>query len=506
MKVRTILVAAVMILGLSAAAFAQATYQVGSIPVTTVTTSGQTEKTGDITFTQLTGANSNAGTISINYGVPITIPAAAVIISSTSGSYVGNPPTINTVAKTGTVIINVPAGNGAPGSFTLSGVRVAVAGTSLTSLTATISSVNNAILAGQTTVTVINAIAAGLAAVGDDGSAITINGVTGGTTGSAVLSAEENYLDAFGPSPTDDTTLTTGRIVRFTLSGNPPAGVTLGFPAVAELYNTTSSTGTNNFRLVDPGNSYAALGGKNITSSSTDLTAYYQLGTSSDSTAIEYIDVPITVTVAGTPRPIAAATITYTATLAPIGAAFDSDGNVITSPIPRFVQAEVGTGALLTVTGSKTALLIPFAGTVAASGFNTGIAVANTTTDPGKTVLGVVTGAVTQSGTIKFYFYNAQAGSTAPTVTTYTTTAGSPGTGLDATGAVPSGSTYSVLLSQLLDAAGFTGDFSGYVFAIANFTNAHAQYVLTDFKSFANGGQGLIISTARASTPEVLGN
>jgi hypothetical protein len=63
-----------MFLAFSVAAFAQATLTVGSIPVTAVVASGLTEKTGDITFTTVSGSPTvQSGVITINYGVPITV-------------------------------------------------------------------------------------------------------------------------------------------------------------------------------------------------------------------------------------------------------------------------------------------------------------------------------------------------------------------------------------------------------------------------------------------------
>jgi hypothetical protein len=146
MKTKTLLIAAVMFLGLTAGAFAQATYQVGSIPVTAVIETGLTERSGDITFSQVSG-QSLQGTVAITYGgtpgVPITVDDTKILILAPPGapgysSGVAAPPsfppgtTISTVTvnsldnESGVLVLNVPAGVAA-GSFTVSGVRVAVA-------------------------------------------------------------------------------------------------------------------------------------------------------------------------------------------------------------------------------------------------------------------------------------------------------------------------------------------------------------------------------------------
>src|SRR5687767_13074011 len=87
MKARIVLVGALMFFGISAAAFAQANFDTGSTPVTAVTRSGYTEKTGDITFTQTSGT-SVAGTITVAYGVPITIDISDAMVVG-AGCYAG---------------------------------------------------------------------------------------------------------------------------------------------------------------------------------------------------------------------------------------------------------------------------------------------------------------------------------------------------------------------------------------------------------------------------------
>lgn len=497
MKAKTLLVAAVMFLGLAAAAYAQgtATFQVGSIPVTAVTATGQTEKTGSITFTMVTGsAPTVLGTITVSYGVPITNAGATI-----TGSVVGAAlPTIGSTANaSGVVVINVPAGI-TSGTFTLTGVRVAVSGTGLTSLQASMSAVGNAIVAGQTVVTVISAISPGLASLKSDPAGV-INSVTGTVTTQPVLKAKEGYLDAFGKIPTVPATddQTTGVWIRFTLSANPPTGMTIQFPATAStdstgIFTTVNSDGTANGAAV------------NITSTSTALTVYYQLTSDSDPTKVETLSVPVTVSVDSTKAtfPLPSVSITATATFAPIGTAFTSSGALIASPIPRYSALEVGPASILSIAGSATTLIIPFASTVSAGGYDTGLSVANTTTDPGSTAMFGITGAIKQTGPMTFYFFPQQVGSTAPTPFSYTTGPASPGIGLDSSGRLASGSTYSVLLSQLLAAASAPADFGGYIIVVTSFTNCHIQYILTDFKFFANGGQGLVVAGSRAATPE----
>lgn len=503
MKFKTILVAAVMFLGLTAAAFAQATFSVGSIPVTTVTNTGQTERTGDITFTHISGT-SNLGTITIAYGVPITIAMSSVTVTGTGGYATGVG--VNTGASSnasGLLVINLPAG-ATDGTIVVSGVRVAIAGTALTNLVASISSVGNAIVAGQTNVTVISSIAAGIASVGSGttASSATIQGVSGAITGSAVVTVTEGYLDAFKVAGTGDTTV----LLRITLDKNPPAGVTVTFPATA----IEEGTGPGVWESCN--SSGSATASYSFTSGSSSLVAYYRIATATSPTLVETVTIPVTLSVSGSATfPIPATVVSYKASLAPVGTAFSSSGAVITSPIPRFAALDVGPATLFTVIGSQTTLLFPLSQFVNLGPnniYDTGISIANTTKDPGTTAMGGIVTAPQQSGKITFYFYPqlATPGGTLPTPVTYTTTAGSPGTGLDSSGNLPAGSTYTVLLSQLLAAAGYSGDFQGYIFAITGFTNAHGIYVLSNFAGFAQGASALVITSNRTVVPEALNN
>jgi len=528
-----------MFLGLSAAAFAQATYSVGSIPVTAVVQTGLTERTGDITFTQVAGT-TQAGTITISYGVPITIPFSAVTITVPVGAAAGGynsgtaaptPPfpagtnlstvTVNTTASNnaaGLLVLNVPANvNG--GSFTVSGVRVAVAGTTLTSLNASISATANAIVAGQTSVLVIASIAPGIGSVttglfgagtavpilNTAGSVVTglsrINAISGtvvtqninGASVQAmpVILVKEGFLNAF-----DDIATTNGGTgLRFTLSALPPPGVTVSFPASF----TTDGAGAPTFQSYNSDRSLRAAA-FNFTSSSSSASAFYRLTSTSDPTKLETAVVPVTITtdVSSLSLPLTSLTINFTTTLWPTGTAFDTDGSVFSfgSRVPRYQEQLIGPLPLVSIVASNTVLLVPFAQRLSTIGYDTGFAISNTTEDP--TGTGFVS-PTPQSGTMSFFFFPQlpSPSATNPANFSYTTSATSPGTGLDATGKLPAGSTYTVLLSQLLAAAGQPADFAGYVFIVTNFTNAHALFVVSNFTTFSQGALALVVTGDR---------
>jgi hypothetical protein len=329
-----------------------------------------------------------------------------------------------------------------------------------------------------------------------------MNGVTGAATGTAALSVRENYLNALGVTAVTDPTQNLATAVRFQLMAAPPPGVTITFPGGPIFATGTGATAA--FGLVD--STGAPLASQAITSASTSLDVFYMLVADSSPTAIETLTVNPTIAFTGTASqlPVPAGTIAYQSTLALNGTAFCSNAVCTAMPagaIPRYAVSWIAGGTILTVNQSNTVLLVPFA--VAMGNYDTGFAIANSTMDPGTTAMGVTT-AVPQSGTVTFYLYGQVpvGGSTVPAVIMKTTAAGAPGTGIDAAGKVPAGSTYTVLLSEILSWAGAPAEFQGYVFIIAGFTNGHAQYTISDFSDYTSASQALIIAGARNATPE----
>jgi hypothetical protein len=102
-----------------------------------------------------------------------------------------------------------------------------------------------------------------------------------------------------------------------------------------------------------------------------------------------------------------------------------------------------------------------------------------------------------------FYFYPQQG-----SPFDYTTADDSPGAGLDAGGKLAAGGTYTVLLSELIAAAGSRDFFTGYIIVITNFTNAHGQYFVSDFQFFTNGALMLVLDNPEMGRagPETLEN
>jgi len=171
-------------------------------------------------------------------------------------------------------------------------------------------------------------------------------------------------------------------------------------------------------------------------------------------------------------------TLSYAPT--PSGGAFTSATGAAASSsltIPRFSDSLDITKTVATITLCTTPMLFPYV--INVNGFDTGLAIANTTTDP--------FGTSAQAGTCSLYFY----GSSAPTTNPFITPT------------VATGTDYANLASTI--APGF----SGYMIAVCNFQYAHGFAFISDVgaRNLAMGYLALIISpTNRSTTPEALNN
>lgn len=487
---KTILIAAVMFCALSVSAFAQvgSTFTVGSDTVTTLRCCGIAERTGDITFTTVPNTTpSIAGTMTVRYNVPITtttgVQGPMVQVFDASGVPNGAafaPLTAENVNGVGTIIFAVPPDLTPPFSIALSGVRVNVSAPALcgtdTNITATITSTGNQLTSGETVVTVASSVAQPLTDPEVE-AAVSINRVTGIVESPAEFTFKvgEAFFDAFGTTPAEDPTQNQGFQIRLNLSAIP-AGVTLTFPP-------TSADGL--FELVN--SQGVALGVAQAVTAGT-TTVFYELATPSDPATLEEFEITVGVSASTANLPLANTPITITAQPAPVAV----------GSVPRFTETGcVSEDAVTVVTffGANTTLLIPYA--TNAVGYDTGIAIANTTKDPGTTAMGL-SSAVPQAGSLTFYFFP-QDGSASFQVTPTS------GHGLNAAGEVPIGGSFIVLLSELLEMAEVEEEFSGYIFVVTNFTNAHGQYFVSDFENFTNGALALVVDDDRSDTPESLG-
>ena len=509
---KTMLLAVLMMLGLAAGAYAQpgATFQGSTENVTTVVQSGHTELAGDIYFFVMQGSIASVnGTVTLKFNAPMTNPLDPIAIGYPQVTSVGTwslPAAIDAVASdgpAGRLVIKVYSGGGPGNYIRVHGVRVDVAGNPKPQYTVTLSSTGNAIFNGQFTAPVIDGAAAGLKLDGDNSGSYKIRSLdTGALTGTPSLVLKEGFNSAYGNTDITDNTQTISQLIKIKLSAAPPKGVKIVFPAAVAA---TTVGGTASWTRSDADGDFQA-GTETIDLDSDDLSIYYRLSSDNNPTLIESFKVQPTISVdKDQARPLPVTLITWTATLAKIEAAFDADGHVHGRDIPRYLEELVGPADLFIISGNLTNLLAPLAQNMPSIGYDTGLAIANTTWDPGKTAMGVTNAAIPQKGTICFYFYQQQDGATAPTVTKYCTSGSSPGSGLDADGNVPAGSTYVVLASELLTAAGVTAEFQGYIMMVCNFSNGHGLYVASNFTNFSQGSSMVVIGSDRRVYPESLG-
>jgi hypothetical protein len=508
MKMRTVFCALVVLVAMSMAtsAFAQVTFTASSTPTSRAIRTGHTELTGTITLTQTApagAAGTAGGTLTIEYpGVPITntIAYGGPITVTGTGVYAGVAFVVNNQA--GTIVITMPvvaAGAGAGDTIVVSGVRVGLNGTSFTSLNASLSASAGSgytITAGQNLPTVISSVQIGLV---DSGVALsgtqpvgqTFNVLSNGVIPDATFQFDitENFIDALRSIAQLGGGAINGVNLLMTFAGLP-SGVSLS------LTSLTINSGGVPAGAINPATPVTV-------SSSAGLTVALNYDASvgvPDPSTITTVRVAGMVVVAGSATlPLTPANITVQVTLTPNGSALSSSGAAITTGsnagIPRFQTEQHPATPLVigSIIPAVTDVLIPYATVI--GGFNTGIAIANTTMDP----FGTPNGAVQQTGPITFHFFP-NTGSTF----SYTTSATSPGVGLTS-GSVPAGRTYSVLLSELLAAASGPAEFQGYIIAIASFTNAHGQAFITDFAGFTSATEVLILPPPQAGYSRTLG-
>jgi len=223
--------------------------------------------------------------------------------------------------------------------------------------------------------------------------------------------------------------------------------------------------------------------------------------TAQDPTLIETIAVDLVFQTAGGTLPIGTGNITATlgpeasllgiipgGTGIPFGPAAVTGGPVsyFNNPQPSF--------AFVTVVQLTTELLSTFNVYIpGATGFNTGFSVANTTGFLGITA---------QTDVITVTLQPAD-GSAATVFTT--SAANRPGSGLNASGQLPAGASWTVLLSDILKTAGISGSFEGYVRFTCAFTNAHGVNYIADI-NFAVQAQGyeMLVIPASSTVPRVI--
>jgi hypothetical protein len=440
-----------------------------------------------------TGVFTTAGP---STGTVATAPAGANVgiaaVNNSSGTVtiaLGTPVEGSAAIGGGTPNTSIAFGAGAAGSFDLVGVLVSAVGktggvtASLVSspgvIVGSVPAIAGFTVASGATASVATAITAGiqdpsLVATGALPGAVFANCVAAGILGGCASGPAT--LATNGTATKNNFTIkVTENYPEFFKSANQFNGGGVGvFPAGQQssvqlnvvLNNVPSGFLINNCNatLTDTTGTVARPGTPTITpnnSSGNTLTVIFTADT--DLVDTDVLWVSCQAGAGSATLPLASTSITAQVQLAPTGAALSSTGTAITSlltgNVPRYNAQLQPSSAIPVVVfpPTQTTLLIPFA--VVAPGINTGIAIANTSTD----VFGSANGGATPvAGTIVFTMYP-QAGGTPLTATT---------------ASVASGSLYANNLSGILPSG--TTSFTGYIFAQANFPNAHGSATIYD--------------------------
>jgi hypothetical protein len=435
-------------------------------PVGYVGTCNATNTGGPGANVGINSINNAAGTIVIGLGTPMATVGSGGTAPVVPNAGIDFDPNTTSTFEIAGVLVSTNGKSGATTASLISsgGVNVSPGGATTTVITnAQAGLVDPSVPTGTLPPAVLAVPNLGTTALG--GGAAVLNSAGGAVKSNFTIKIQENYADLFK----DSTQYNGGAVFPASTSSdvqvnvalnNIPTGFTIaGCSAVlTDVSGANATSGT------------PSVSATNFTAASPILTVNFNAPVDPDNVDVLWV-VCTNVNAGSASLPLPSTPVTAQVFLGPTGLALSggATGTVLTGlttgQIPRFQSALVPTTAITVVVfpPSQTTLLVNFA--FVGPGYNTGIAIANTTVDPFGTASG---GAAPSSGTVNFLLVKNDG-----TTKTYTTTTGSPGSGLTGAGVVASGSTYVVNLSEILTAAAFGTSFTGYVFVTANFTNAH---------------------------------
>ena len=492
---------------------------------TVVRMNGQAELVGGITLMPQTGtAIVDGGTITIDYGFPITNPLATVdesnanaltsrgievkICSATNFSDTG----ISISGNTLDIVVPSDA-DACAGGIDVDNVRLAIAGSGVEQISASIAANGDLRLgSGANEVPVVSAVVDELT----DGGVTTVAGRTdtkltlirhtgiamGGAAAQFHLIITENSKNAFDGARLNlefdgipaEATLTLDAWINPGGEGSLDAPVAVDPDFVMDDNPDTDDVADNLANTASTQVSFHA-GATNTPDLEVDVDAednevvvlmYYREMDDDDFDVVDAGDDVDESTLGGMLRPnevdkvvirgsfaigdaetpLGDVDITVSVDVGPEGDAYE-DGDEIDpkSDIPRFASDPTTPVTVIDVTSDKTTLVAPYA--LATQGFDTGFAISNMNRDS------------EQAGAITFMLFQ-----NGDEPIEYTTSAGSPGRGLTS-GMLEAGTTYAVLLTEILAAAGVSDGFSGYLEIITDFTNADGIAYISDWAAFS---------------------
>ncbi|MDA2933641.1 hypothetical protein MYX82_04800 [Acidobacteria bacterium AH-259-D05] len=298
---------AIFLISLTSSAVAQV-FQVSSAPTAAATTE-LVALAGTIEFT-VTSGTTGAGSIVVTFnGVTIANTASEITVSDTC---VGGNAAVSAVDQAnGTVTISVPSGCTVGKKVTLAGVRVDIASSGVSSVSATISASGGSgfgFVAGGTEVTVINAVKEGLKVEADSDTVLTYQGTAFSNPG-LFFKVSEGFASSFS-----DAVGTLGQTVKTRIR-----------IVVTGLREGSKLTFPNSVTDSVTGATLTALAGSELTLPKGGTTITYEFDAAATSaTKIETFEIQYTLDVQLPPSELAV--VFLQATL------FPSD----TSDIPRF--------------------------------------------------------------------------------------------------------------------------------------------------------------------------
>jgi hypothetical protein len=485
------------------------------------------------TITSSAGTQScvnEAGTAITNCVAPGTpVPTADPIVISGATGLFTNVSIASVNFNNGTVQIILPAAspanpNSTSGTFRLVGVRIDANGkTAPMNATAALGSSSNNYILQTTTIPIITALGAGLGnvAIGSNGTntnqgtALIFTNQTNATFADANASVVigEGFASAWRTTTqvgTQGVPLAgmNGTLVQLTINGLPSgvtANLTLaGRGGVTNAIAGSTTGGVSFYGTAAGGNTTLSLQPPSGSSPNRN-TGYIQFNVDS-LTAVESLEIDINLT--GTPTSLAAGTITMDVTMGPVGPALfttpavgllpaqgiaditpapPAGGTALVTGYVRFASAPT-TVTIGSIIAANTTMLIPYAIRVGA--YDTGIAIANTTLDPFGASSG---GATPAAGTMTFTMFPRNATGADPSFAITTSSTVRPGVGLSTSGTLVAGGTWTGLMSDIMTAAGKTGNYFGYIFIQTNFLNAHGAAYIFNGAGFTSSTNVLVL-------------
>ena len=461
-----LLIAGILLLATAGVAQAQAIYEAYGIK-RVARTGGAAEQAGAVVLFLRSGGAFDGGTVTVTYSAPLAKGTVPMVMRGTQD--LTNASMVMMTAEDGVVMFDLPDSNAE--AVTLQNVRLDLREAEAP-VTAEVSGDAVAIVSGV--VEVVSAIQDALKVTSTMAALLTRGGMA-----SATVTLEETFAGAF----------TSGADVKLTLVGVPnkamlnvhggyaaaapdatpvdqPAGVagtvTLNTVVIAAMGNLTDATDGNELMLDGDGDKLdiivgfdnaAGNDGPSATGSKEKLTLTFEL----DTTTSDML-------------PLDEGVVEVWVTMAPNEAPPDGDLSGDTEDEYFAVNYIPADGVVaFTIAPASCTLLFPYAA-VWEGVWDTGIAIANPSAGTDTPL----------SGTITFTLFPNDGD-----MVEYPTGDMSPGMGLAPDGSIPAGNTYSVLLSQILVDAGFSGDFVGHFYVKTDFTGCRGLGYVSDFESGA---------------------